>query len=194
MGRWGRYSCASRGTIRPRLWRRSHPSSTERLGSLLQNGLNENAIATMVDVGAPAARCPLSCRPHRARPHSARLRGDDPRGRTRRRHSPPDRGAGVGPGGGHAGRGDVQHLGLPLGELVFGSLGFLVSCVDAPVAEVLDDQLGRSLCRCICAETYSVARTQTGRVKPGRLSRVATAGSGAPTRPSMRSPTPGVVP
>lgn len=52
------------------------------------------------------------------------------------------------------------------GKLVFGSLGFLVSCVDAPVAEVLDDPLGRSLCRGICAETYSVARTQTERVEP----------------------------
>ena len=51
------------------------------------------------------------------------------------------------------------------GKLVFGSLGFLVSCVDAPVSTVLDDPLGRSLCRSICAETYSVARTQTGRVE-----------------------------
>ncbi len=52
------------------------------------------------------------------------------------------------------------------GKLVFGSLGFLVSCVDAPVARVLDDPLGRSLCRSICAETYSVARTQAERVEP----------------------------
>ncbi len=51
------------------------------------------------------------------------------------------------------------------GKLVFGSLGFLVSCVDAPVAEVLDDPLGRSLGRRICAEAYGVARTQAGRVE-----------------------------
>ncbi len=52
------------------------------------------------------------------------------------------------------------------GKLVFGSLGFLVSCVDAPVAGVLDDPLGRSLSRSICAETHAVARTQAVRVEP----------------------------
>lgn len=52
------------------------------------------------------------------------------------------------------------------GKLVFGALGFLVSCVDAPVAEVIDDPLGRRLCRAVCAEAYLVARTQVERVEP----------------------------
>jgi 2-dehydropantoate 2-reductase len=52
------------------------------------------------------------------------------------------------------------------GKLVFGALGFLVSCVDAPVAEVIDDSLGRRLCRAACAEAYLVARTQVDRVEP----------------------------
>jgi 2-dehydropantoate 2-reductase len=52
------------------------------------------------------------------------------------------------------------------GKLVFGALGFLVSCVDAPVAEVIDDPLGRRLCRVVCAEAYLVARTQVDRVEP----------------------------
>ena len=52
------------------------------------------------------------------------------------------------------------------GKLVFGALGFLVSCVDAPVAEVIDDPLGRRLCHEVCAEAYLVARTQVDRVEP----------------------------
>jgi 2-dehydropantoate 2-reductase len=52
------------------------------------------------------------------------------------------------------------------GKLVFGALGFLVSCVDAPVAEVIDDPLGRRLCRSVCAEAYLVAHTQVDRVEP----------------------------
>jgi 2-dehydropantoate 2-reductase len=52
------------------------------------------------------------------------------------------------------------------GKLVFGALGFLVSCVDAPVAKVIDDPLGRRLCRAVCAEAYLVARTQVDRVEP----------------------------
>lgn len=52
------------------------------------------------------------------------------------------------------------------GKLVFGALGFLVSTVDAPVAEVIDDQLGRRLCRAVCAEAYLVARTQVDRIEP----------------------------
>jgi 2-dehydropantoate 2-reductase len=52
------------------------------------------------------------------------------------------------------------------GKLVFGALGFLVSCVDAPVAEVIDDPLGRRLCRAACAEAFLVARTQVERVEP----------------------------
>lgn len=52
------------------------------------------------------------------------------------------------------------------GKLVFGSLGFLVSCVDAPVADVLDDAPGRRLCREACREAYLVARTQTEQIEP----------------------------
>ncbi len=52
------------------------------------------------------------------------------------------------------------------GKLVFGALGFLVSCIDVPVAEVIDDPLGRRLCRAACAEAYLVARTQVDRVEP----------------------------
>ncbi len=52
------------------------------------------------------------------------------------------------------------------GKLVFGSLGFLVSCVDAPVAEVVEDPMGRRLCRAVCTEAYLVARTQTEKVEP----------------------------
>ncbi len=52
------------------------------------------------------------------------------------------------------------------GKLVFGASGFVVSCVDAPVAEIIDDPLGRSLCRAASAEAYLVARTQVEKVEP----------------------------
>ncbi len=52
------------------------------------------------------------------------------------------------------------------GKLVFGATGFVVSCVDAPVSEVIDDPLGRSLCRAASTEAYLVARTQVERVEP----------------------------
>jgi 2-dehydropantoate 2-reductase len=51
------------------------------------------------------------------------------------------------------------------GKLVFGATGFVVSCVDAPVAEVIDDPLGRALCRAASAEAYLVARTQVEKVE-----------------------------
>lgn len=46
------------------------------------------------------------------------------------------------------------------GKLVYGSLAFAVSCVDAPIPAILDDPLGRSICRAASAEAYLVARTQ----------------------------------
>ncbi|MDQ3942631.1 MAG: ketopantoate reductase family protein [Actinomycetota bacterium] len=52
------------------------------------------------------------------------------------------------------------------GKLVFGATGFVVSCVDAPVAEVIDDPLGRSLCRAASAEAYLVARARVDKVEP----------------------------
>jgi 2-dehydropantoate 2-reductase len=52
------------------------------------------------------------------------------------------------------------------GKLVFGATGFVVSCVDAPVAEVIDNPLGRDLCRAAATEAYLVARTQVDKVEP----------------------------
>lgn len=52
------------------------------------------------------------------------------------------------------------------GKLIFGATGFVVSCVDAPVAEVIDDPLGRALCRTASAEAFAVARTRTAKVEP----------------------------
>jgi len=52
------------------------------------------------------------------------------------------------------------------GKLVFGATGFVVSCVDVPVAEVIDEPLGRSLCRAASAEAYLVARTRVEKVEP----------------------------
>lgn len=52
------------------------------------------------------------------------------------------------------------------GKLVFGATGFVVSCVDAPVAEIIDDPLGRSLCRAASVEAYLVARMQVDKVEP----------------------------
>ncbi|CAA9442525.1 MAG: 2-dehydropantoate 2-reductase [uncultured Rubrobacteraceae bacterium] len=51
------------------------------------------------------------------------------------------------------------------GKLVFGATGFVVSCVDAPVAEVIDHPLGRSLCRAASVEAYLVAHTQVERLE-----------------------------
>lgn len=52
------------------------------------------------------------------------------------------------------------------GKLVFGATGFVVSCVDAPVAQIIDYPLGRSLCQAASAEAYLVARTQVEKVEP----------------------------
>ncbi len=60
----------------------------------------------------------------------------------------------------------VNIWGFLWGKLVFGATGFVVSCVDVPVAEVIDDPLGRSLCRAASAEAYLVARTHVDRVEP----------------------------
>ncbi len=51
------------------------------------------------------------------------------------------------------------------GKLVFGATAFVVSCVDVPVAEVIDDPLGRSLCRAASSEAYRVVRTQVEKVE-----------------------------
>ena len=60
----------------------------------------------------------------------------------------------------------VNIWGFLWGKLVFGATGFVVFCVDAPVAEVIDAPLRRSLCRAASAEAYLVARTHVDRVEP----------------------------
>jgi 2-dehydropantoate 2-reductase len=52
------------------------------------------------------------------------------------------------------------------GKLVLGATGFVVSCVDAPVAEVIANPLGRTLARAASSEAYAVARTRTDKVEP----------------------------
>ena len=51
------------------------------------------------------------------------------------------------------------------GKLVYAALAFVVSTVDAPVPEVVDDPLGLRLCLLACEEAYLVARSQAGRLE-----------------------------
>jgi 2-dehydropantoate 2-reductase len=51
------------------------------------------------------------------------------------------------------------------GKLVYGALAFGVSAVDAPIHEVLDDPVGRAVCRAAAAEAYLVASTQAPRLE-----------------------------
>ncbi len=51
------------------------------------------------------------------------------------------------------------------GKLVYGALAFAVSCVDAPVPAILEDPLGRRVCRAASEEAYLVARTQAPRLE-----------------------------
>jgi 2-dehydropantoate 2-reductase len=46
------------------------------------------------------------------------------------------------------------------GKLVYGAMAFAVSTVDAPVPQVLDDDLGRKLARLAAAEAYLVGKSQ----------------------------------
>ncbi len=46
------------------------------------------------------------------------------------------------------------------GKLGYGAMAFVVSTIDAPVPDILDDELGRKLCRMASAEAYLVGRTQ----------------------------------
>ena len=46
------------------------------------------------------------------------------------------------------------------GKLVYGSMAFAVSCVDAPIPAILDDPLGRAVARAAAAEAYLIAKTQ----------------------------------
>ncbi len=51
------------------------------------------------------------------------------------------------------------------GKLVYAALAFVVSSVDAPVPEVVDDPLGLRLCLLACEEAYLVAKSQAGRLE-----------------------------
>jgi 2-dehydropantoate 2-reductase len=52
------------------------------------------------------------------------------------------------------------------GKLVYGAMAFAASCVDAPVPAILDDPLGRRVCRAASEEAYLVARTQAAMLEP----------------------------
>ncbi len=52
------------------------------------------------------------------------------------------------------------------GKLVYGAMAFAVSCVDAPVPAILDDPLGRAVCRAAAEEAYAVAHTQAAQLEP----------------------------
>lgn len=46
------------------------------------------------------------------------------------------------------------------GKLVYGAMAFVTSCVDAPVPEIMDSDIGLRLCRAAAAEAYLVATSQ----------------------------------
>jgi 2-dehydropantoate 2-reductase len=52
------------------------------------------------------------------------------------------------------------------GKLVYGAMAFTTACVDATVPEIMDDPIGRRLCRAASAEAYLVASTQVGHLEP----------------------------
>ena len=51
------------------------------------------------------------------------------------------------------------------GKLVYGAMAFAVSCVDAPVPDVIDNPLGLRICQAASAEAYAVARSQADRLE-----------------------------
>jgi 2-dehydropantoate 2-reductase len=51
------------------------------------------------------------------------------------------------------------------GKLVYGAMAFAVSCVDAPVPEIIDNPLGLRICQAASAEAYAVAKTQADRLE-----------------------------
>lgn len=46
------------------------------------------------------------------------------------------------------------------GKLVYGAMAFTTSCVDAPVPEIMDSDIGLRLCKAAAAEAYLVAKSQ----------------------------------
>jgi len=51
------------------------------------------------------------------------------------------------------------------GKLVYGAMAFAVSCVDAPVPEIIDHPLGRRICQAASAEAYHVAKSQADQLE-----------------------------
>lgn len=51
------------------------------------------------------------------------------------------------------------------GKLTYGAMAFIVSTVDAPVPQVLDDDLGRKLARHAAAEAYLVGKSQADKLE-----------------------------
>ena len=51
------------------------------------------------------------------------------------------------------------------GKLVYGAMAFAASCVDATVPAIVDDPLGRRVCRAAAQEAYLVASAQAGRLE-----------------------------
>lgn len=51
------------------------------------------------------------------------------------------------------------------GKLVYGAMAFAVSCVDAPVPEIIDNPLGLRICQAASAEAYAVAKSQTDQLE-----------------------------
>jgi 2-dehydropantoate 2-reductase len=51
------------------------------------------------------------------------------------------------------------------GKLVYGAFAFVVSTVDAPVPEIIDDPLGRRLSRLAAAEAYAIGTSQTAHLE-----------------------------
>lgn len=52
------------------------------------------------------------------------------------------------------------------GKLVYGAMAFAASGVDAPVPAILDDPLGRRICRLAAEEAYLVAQTRAEHLEP----------------------------
>ena len=52
------------------------------------------------------------------------------------------------------------------GKLTWAGMAFVTACIDAPVDEVVKHPLGQKLCRLASTEVYTVAMTQTPRLRP----------------------------
>ena len=52
------------------------------------------------------------------------------------------------------------------GKMTWAGMAFVTACIDAPVDEVVNHPLGQKLCRLASTEVYTVAMTQTPRLRP----------------------------